>query len=257
MNLPGVSRDPRFRAARRLLEQGKFQAAAGTSSTVGPIEIFAALLEEARERHGADHIESAAAYYEYGNSLFRWAVRQQQQEQLDEEAANEEDDSQMKPAALSEKDEAEKLQRNAAAQAAERRAAAALAEPSDISEKQPARAQDESNESKSTSAAATASVTLKNENDNDSGDSPGDAHNDDSDDGADDDDDDMHLALEMMETAWSILDQYCNTTAEEQQKYRGWATQQLPRILTGIGDVLSTLERHADAADAYLRVSPQ
>mmetsp|Transcript_46695 Transcript_46695/g.141467 ORF Transcript_46695/g.141467 Transcript_46695/m.141467 type:complete len:248 (-) Transcript_46695:352-1095(-) len=67
--------------------------------------------------------------------------------------------------------------------------------------------------------------------------------------------DDTSLALELMENAWSILDQYVSQDASscEQQPYMDWASSQLPRTLTGIGDVLSDLDRHADATDAYTR----
>lgn len=35
--------------------------------------------------------------------------------------------------------------------------------------------------------------------------------------------------------------------------YLDWVNDQLPRVLLGIGDCLSALQRHADAADAYSR----
>ena len=69
----------------------------------------------------------------------------------------------------------------------------------------------------------------------------------------------MSLALEMMETAWSILDVYLNTPIDsniandKRPSYSEWAMQELPRYLTGIGDALTSLERFADAADAYAR----
>ena len=54
----------------------------------------------------------------------------------------------------------------------------------------------------------------------------------------------------MMENAYSILDTYKHGTNE---KYQAWTTLEIPRVLLGIGDVLSTINRHADAADAYSR----
>jgi tetratricopeptide (TPR) repeat protein len=61
---------------------------------------------------------------------------------------------------------------------------------------------------------------------------------------------DIDLALTMMENAYSILEEYQNGSEE---KYGKWVKQALPRVLLGIGDTLSTMDRHADAADAYSR----
>lgn len=60
---------------------------------------------------------------------------------------------------------------------------------------------------------------------------------------------DVLLALEMMETAWSIMDD----EQADAPKYQQWLISETPRVLSGIADVLSALNRHADAADAYLR----
>lgn len=76
---------------------------------------------------------------------------------------------------------------------------------------------------------------------------------DDDDEGAEGDDEeenDIVLALEMMETAWAILDR---SVEEDDSIYEAWTKEQTPRILVGIGDVLSSLGRHADAADVYCR----
>lgn len=84
------------------------------------------------------------------------------------------------------------------------------------------------------------------------------------------DDSDISLALEMMENAWSILDEHVNGNAADKavtqnekkstdsrsSSYTSWAKEQLPRILIGIGDVLSFMNRHADAAAAYIRSIP-
>jgi len=64
-------------------------------------------------------------------------------------------------------------------------------------------------------------------------------------------DTDVDLALEMMETAFSILDQNY-----EDGKNNSWMEDQRPRFLVGIGDVLSFQNKHADAADAYIRAIP-
>lgn len=69
--------------------------------------------------------------------------------------------------------------------------------------------------------------------------------------------DDLDLALEMMENAFSILDEYHeshSSKANGQNGYGEWELEQRPRVLLGIGDCLSALGRHADAADAYSRV---
>jgi hypothetical protein len=82
----------------------------------------------------------------------------------------------------------------------------------------------------------------------------------DDDDNDDDESDDAKLALEMMESCWSILDQYVASSPAgggdgtgPAPRYLTWAAEQVPRVLTGLGDVLSHRNRHADAADAYLR----
>jgi tetratricopeptide (TPR) repeat protein len=70
---------------------------------------------------------------------------------------------------------------------------------------------------------------------------------------------DAELALEMMATCYGILDQYSDSARtgdspdSPDADFGGWVEEQLPRVLTGIGDALSHLKRHADAADAYLQ----
>ena len=79
---------------------------------------------------------------------------------------------------------------------------------------------------------------------------------DDNDDDDNDSDDDITLALEMMENAFSILEDYADNDIEQEtasKKYSKWVKDQIPRILLGIGDTLSALGRHGDAADAYSR----
>jgi len=54
--------------------------------------------------------------------------------------------------------------------------------------------------------------------------------------------------------AFAILQQEIEETDDKQKKkYADWGQEQLPRVLLGIGDTLSALGRHADAADAYSR----
>jgi len=78
-----------------------------------------------------------------------------------------------------------------------------------------------------------------------------------------DDRDDLNLGLEMMENAFSILEEYEESNENEEEentkndddekKYYDWVKEQIPRVLLGIGDTLSTLSQHADAADTYSR----
>jgi tetratricopeptide (TPR) repeat protein len=196
MSIPIVSRDPRFRAGRTLLQRGQCEQATS---------IFATLLEEARTKFGHDSIETAPAYYEYGNALFR---THQQQLQIQEEQRAEQTIKEDKLNA-----------REAAAAAAELRLKGETAQNNTKEEDvQPLKIESEDlpvNEAQS------------------------------------DNENDAELALEMMENAWSILDKYSEKPLPDD--YSTWLTEQSPRVLVGIGDVLSCLERHADAADVYLR----
>ena len=71
--------------------------------------------------------------------------------------------------------------------------------------------------------------------------------------GEEDEEDDVQLALEMTETAWSIIDEHVQELKDENKTLSPWLLDQLPRCLLGIGDVLMDLRRHADSADAYSR----
>lgn len=80
---------------------------------------------------------------------------------------------------------------------------------------------------------------------------------------------DEELALELMENAFAIYDQYydeavdkdgnekedgeANRTVTVDTSLVPWVEEQLPRVLGGIGDVLTALGRHPDAVDAYTR----
>jgi len=73
--------------------------------------------------------------------------------------------------------------------------------------------------------------------------------NDESDNGA--------LALEMMENAFAIYDLNVNNEeGSEPSPYRDWMGHQIPRVLTGIGDVLEFQGKHGDAVDAFTRAIP-
>jgi hypothetical protein len=206
--LPTVAQDPRFRAGRALVQKGQAAAA---------VTVFASLLETARTTFGEAHVETAPAYYEYGNALLRGAP-----------SPEEEDASSVEGGEVAPMDR----KRQAAAQAAEHRLVAP-ADP-DEEDQKPAAQEEDASPKKEDSE-----------------------HDDNDDDGSDDDElGDVALALEMMETAWSILDDYVSTSKggdTAPQGYLAWARDQLPRYLTGIGDALSSLTRHADAADAYAR----
>lgn len=212
--LPVVVRDPRFVAGR---------ATVGQQTS---IDVFGTLLQEAVGTYGESDIEAAPAYYEYGNALFRVAQRQ-----LSEEVAAAELDEQT---AHTSKQAQAKSTREAAAAAAERRAKGG-----DTDQK----------------PAAAATTTDGDENiENIEKDGEIEINGDEA---SEEEGDDVQLALEMMETAWSILDneqqQTPNEAGASPSKYSEWISEQVPRVLTGIGDVLSVLNRHADAADAYLR----
>ena len=71
-----------------------------------------------------------------------------------------------------------------------------------------------------------------------------------------DNSDDLQLSLELMENAWSILDEHYNETTKTNTKYKHWIENQIPRYLIGIGEILSIQKRHADAVDAYTRALP-
>ena len=69
---PLVTRDPRFQAGCSLVQKGLAHE--------GAVEIFELLSEEAGNKHGESSIETAPAYYEYGNALLR-AVNRRKMEQ--------------------------------------------------------------------------------------------------------------------------------------------------------------------------------
>lgn len=253
MILPVVVRDPRFRAGRALIEKGQSEDA---------IQVFATLLEESQRAHGSDdHLETAAAYYEYGNAIFRSAQKRQQA------------DAELEATAEKSLEDASKM-REAAAEAAERRAQANRNDedgqnkkPSAtiVSQKQTPPVKEDLNEEGSLATTKRQSEDKEanggngNEHNPESGENDNNSEGDDADHADDDDenDDEIPWALELMETAWAIVDAHQEGAIKSQDnlaiQYREWIAEQVPRILTGIGDVLSALDRHADAADAYLR----
>ena len=179
------------------------------------VDIYATLLEETRLQYGDISVEAAPAYYEYGNTLLRAVTKRQMAAVASEEA------------------ETKAEQRTTAAAAAEKR----LQNSSDSV----------SNDTKEDSKEDDRG---KPKNDGESGkDNTQDEGNDNNDAG-----EDVGLALEMMENSFSILEEYKVSIGKEgDSKYSEWVKEQLPRVLMGIGDTLSKLDRHADAADAYSR----
>ena len=72
---------------------------------------------------------------------------------------------------------------------------------------------------------------------------------------------DINLALEMMENAFSILDEHSSSSSSVDKKAKDrpsekWISTQMPRVLQGLGDVLTAMHRLADASDVYSRALP-
>jgi hypothetical protein len=219
--VPVVVRDPRFMAGR---------ATVGQSAS---IDVFGTLLQEAVSKYGEADVEAAPVYYEYGNALFRHAQRQklrEQQQQAGLPATTSAEEGTSGIAISSQSSVAKTLE---CRQAAEERLAKATVD-ADLKPAFVDKVNANLPEEKHAEVVNSAVDTDENNND--------------------DDDDDVKFALEMMETAWSILDnvQQSSDTVKVKQ-YSEWINDQVPRVLTGIGDVLSALNRHADSADAYLR----
>ncbi|KAG7363665.1 hypothetical protein IV203_027026 [Nitzschia inconspicua] len=191
---PVVTSDPRFRAGRTLVERGM--------ADQGAVDMFATLLEETTQTYGESSIESAPAYYEYGNALLRAAAIAQQQEDEQQQQQQQPEDGEKKPSVSKEKDD------------------------------QSGNDNEESNDNST--------------NDEDP--------NEEEEEEEEEEESDVPLALTMMENAYSILDDYCESSSNNSScDYSKWVKEQFPRVLLGIGDTLSTLGRHADAADAYSR----
>lgn len=228
---PPITSDPRYRAARRLIASGR--------SADGAIEMLATLVEEARSKYGEDSVDAAAVYYEYGNSLFR-AVEKRKADDMDiMDNGADTSGTTTRPK--------HDQKRGAAAEAAEKRAATGAAAAAAAAAESTGNADTKMDE-KETPVAST-----KNEADQK-------------------DITDEELALELMENAFAIYDQYYSEAFDEDDTRKedneaakdneesganmsivSWVEEQLPRVLGGIGDVLSALGRYPDAVDAYTR----
>lgn len=220
--MPVVTRDPRFLAGRKLVERGLADEA---------VDVYATLLEETRLKYGDISIETAPAYYEYGNALLRAVSKRQIAV-----TARDRDNAEIK---------------------AEQRATAATA-----AEKRHQYSTEPINPLNTGKDEAPAVTTMENPKKNGDQDKPGKSvesslkdSNQDEGNINYDDGEDLVLALEMIENSFSILEEYQERIGKEgvDKKISEWAIGQLPRVLMGIGDNLSKLNRHADAADAYSR----
>jgi len=224
---PVVTKDPRFLAGRKLCERGLADEA---------VEMYATLLEETTQKYGPNSIETGPAYYEYGNSLLRATTKKiAVSKEVEERETRKIKDSNKTP-----------QQRSVAAAAAERRKQCHVDKCVEEDKK-------------------PAAVTKTNDGDNSQQTEEKEEEISSSDRAGDDSDDrdDLKLGLEMMENAFSILEEYEESNEKEEEdntrkdddekKYYDWVKEQIPRVLLGIGDTLSTLSQHADAADTYSR----
>lgn len=202
---PAVTRDPRFKAGRSLVQKGL--------ASHGAVEIFESLAEEAGIKYGESSIEAAPAYYEYGNALLRAMNRRKMEEDQEQQDAT--------------------SPQKAAGAAAEQRILSSTA-PANEEQKKP-HAETNKDDDLPGEDKTDENEVVKGE------DEP-------SNDG---EEDETKLALEMMENSFSIMEEYKDD--DKETIYQAWVKESLPRVLLGIGDTLSTLDRHADAADAYSR----
>jgi tetratricopeptide (TPR) repeat protein len=254
IHAPVVTRDPRFHAGRQLVQKGL--------AAEGAVDIFAMLVEETVSKYGSASVESAPAYYEYGNALLRAASKAQAQEQpetteITEIAVKEEGENprqrlakaaelrikqqQQQPQIETGKDQEDsKLPAKVPSAKVTSATAPVEAIPTEHSNKnkKPAAVIGQ-DENKNENKASAVQVQVKKEADEDKTYSSTSSSSD------------FSLALEMMENAYSILDNY---QEQENDDYNKWLSDQWPRVLLGIGDALSAMGRHADAADAYSRV---
>eukprot|EP00581_Thalassiosira_minuscula_P007520 CAMPEP_0183710982 /NCGR_PEP_ID=MMETSP0737-20130205/6586_1 /TAXON_ID=385413 /ORGANISM="Thalassiosira miniscula, Strain CCMP1093" /LENGTH=413 /DNA_ID=CAMNT_0025939373 /DNA_START=12 /DNA_END=1253 /DNA_ORIENTATION=- len=249
-----ISTDPRFKLARSLLTAGDDDSHRYESA----IEIFATLLDLSRERDGETSLNAALCQYEYGNALFRAAVRKKEMlEDAAAAAANEKkegsksprDDEDKKPAArVTNADNAESRRREIAAAAAMKRSAAAVSGDGGTS----------SSGERKRPKTGVASLDDKQGDDKEVQQNDKLATNDNSEANANDDDDndDVKLALDMMETSIAIFISHTTKSdgnGAETENDVEWASGQLPRILVCIGDLHSFREHYGNAVDAYCR----
>jgi len=227
----------------------------------GAVEMFAALVEETRCHFGEASLNSAATYYEYGHALFRGACRRAEEGGGGSGGGEGQDDLDRKPRAV-------EVGSNSNSSSS---SSAALKPKMEGVEKCISGESSRATEGVEDKIASAVPQHRDNE-----------------------DDDDVKLALELMENAWAILDDYVqshdgdsvivqtdpdnsssssssinhNNNSKEKEKekekyddkasksYLNWAKDQQPRILLGIGDLFDFQKKHGDAVDAYTRAIP-
>ena len=174
---PKVVNDPRFRAGRRLIEEGK--------AHFGAVEMFEVLSEQSAAQFGEESVEAATAMFEYGNALF-CAFRLRVEQKTDHTESSGESYG------------GTKIEKN--------------------------------------------------------------------------DEEDLLLAKDLMETSLVIHQRYVEETEgskslneiierqsdsnEKYESYLEWSRDQIPRILTTIGDICAFKNLHIDAFYFYLQASP-
>jgi hypothetical protein len=252
-----ISADPRFRLARSLLLTSKSGENDSNKKVrdeededegiEAAIDIFAALLEESRTTHGENSLNAALCQFEYGNALFRAAVRRTPLDKNDGDDNNVkrspldgDDTSDSKPAA---KLEVESKREVIAAAAAKQVATndhdrVSISTPTKRLKIETADPLAEGN------TVCSKDDGLTTETD-------------------DNDEDDVALAFEMMDASWSILLSHATNESPNSNRQRilddtsrenqRWAEEQIPRVLRCIGDLYFFREEFADAVDIYLR----
>lgn len=196
---PTVINDPRFRAGRKLIQEGKAHC--------GAVNMFAVLSEETVAQFGDQSVEAATAMYEYGNALFS-AIRRREIDEKETDA-----DAKIKAEGQS-------------------------------NSKKP-----KVNGSDSREEAVKVDHKVN-------------------------DEEDLQLAQQLMETSLAIHEHYVEQkkatrtenldtktkespiSNKESESYLEWSCQEIPRILTGLGDICTFKKRFADAFNSYLQAIP-
>jgi tetratricopeptide (TPR) repeat protein len=218
-DIPKVTMDPRWKAARTMVESG---------NSKGAVDMFATLVEETIARHSDTSLEAAACFYEYGNALLRAAVS------------------------------ANAIRDEAADQHASANATDTTKQQDPIPQDKKRQANEDHEDSKDNDVSTDNNGNKDNKDHDDTHETTSDKPSSDEKHdtekhelNAGDVDGDFRLALEMMENAYSIFEEKASIQPKNE-----WIQYQLPRVLQGLGDVLRELGRMADAADAYSRALP-
>ena len=201
---PSVINDPRFRAGRKLIQQGKAHC--------GAVNMFAVLSEETTAQFGNESVEAAAAMYEYGNALFSAIRRREVNDNLGDEEETKTD------------------------------------------EKIKAKEESSSRISKVNGGGVIEEAISTDQKVNDG--------------------EDLLLAQQLMETSLAIQEHYVEqkngtdtkeadsttkkspVSGEGGDSYCKWSCQEIPRVLTGLGDLCSFRKQFEDAFNSYLQAIP-